>query len=291
MSKNVPALKESTAIAALDDDLFDDAGATREGASQDTMSIPFLSILQPTSPQVTEGGSEYIEGARPGMVYNSVTKEVFDVRKTPLRVVRIAFRESYVEWITRDNGGGFVSEYPVEEGIQAKTARNDKNEDIIQAGSELGKPGNTLTYTHTHYAFTLDERTGAPMPVLLTMAITQIKPSKDWNFLLNNFSYNGRPLKCFATVWELTTELKERDGNRWFIWKFSKHGETGVLDLELPENGIGKAIRLAAQRFRDGVAAGEHKADFSKATEVNPDAPDAPDGAGPSAADGEEIPF
>lgn len=264
-----PAAEETTALTvagvggsqvAIVDDLFDDDGNDRDATNADQMSIPFLSILQPTSPQVTEGGSEFIEDARPGMIYNSVTKQVIDSKKVDLIVINASFRDSYVEWITRENGGGFVAEYPVAEGVTAKTVRNDKNQDIIQAGSPVGTPGNQLTYTHTHYVMIVDKDSGSTMPAVIAAAITQVKPSKDWNTLINNLAYKGRPLARVAGIWKITTALKERDGNRWYIWNFSKFGDTGVVDLEVEG---GNLIRGRAKTFREGIVSGAVSADMA----------------------------
>ncbi|HSH65320.1 MAG TPA: hypothetical protein VLB84_05840, partial [Bacteroidia bacterium] len=53
-----------------------DFGAGFEDASQNSFSIPILRILQDQSPQVKRHNEKYIEGAKPGMIFNTVTKEV-----------------------------------------------------------------------------------------------------------------------------------------------------------------------------------------------------------------------
>ena len=51
-----------------------DAGMGMENVGSEDVKIPFLRILQDLSPQVKEGKGEYIQGAKPGMIINSVSK-------------------------------------------------------------------------------------------------------------------------------------------------------------------------------------------------------------------------
>jgi hypothetical protein len=44
-----------------------------ENMTQEDMALPFVRILGQLSPQVTDGDAKYIEGAKPGMIYNTVT--------------------------------------------------------------------------------------------------------------------------------------------------------------------------------------------------------------------------
>ena len=49
-----------------------------ENMTQDDLALPFIRILGQLSPQVTQGDAKYIEGAKPGMIYNTVTSELYD---------------------------------------------------------------------------------------------------------------------------------------------------------------------------------------------------------------------
>ena len=55
-----------------------DAGAGMENVTADDLQIPFLSILQSNSPQLDESEGKYIDGAKAGMILNTVTNEIFD---------------------------------------------------------------------------------------------------------------------------------------------------------------------------------------------------------------------
>ena len=69
--------KESGSLALFGDD----AAKGFENMTQDDMALPFVRILGQLSPQVTDGDAKYIDGAKPGMIYNTVTSELYDGKK------------------------------------------------------------------------------------------------------------------------------------------------------------------------------------------------------------------
>jgi len=289
MSKKEVQVKEESKDVVIDsflDELTADSETYKESLSQDDMAIPFLVILQALSPACTEGDPGYIEDARPGMLFNTVTKEVYDAKKDPLLILPVAYKSSYIEWVPRSTGkGGFVAEHSAAGGLQAITIRNDDNEDIVQANSPIGQPGNQLAYTHTHFIFVIDKDTGIGEPAVLTMASSQIKHSKKFNQMVNNLklpnSNKGAPR--FFGIWELSTELETKGDNKWQSWSFKKSSD--VVEFK-----GGKELYHSAKEFNDGLKSGEHKAEYDK---VAPEARENPS-LDPVPADAEEdseIPF
>ena len=61
--------------------LFGDDAKGFDNMTQDDLALPFVRILGQLSPQVTAGDSKYIESAKPGMIYNTVTSELYDGKK------------------------------------------------------------------------------------------------------------------------------------------------------------------------------------------------------------------
>lgn len=275
------AKAEAPAPAVIDDDLLGalvEAGERfGETMSQDDMSIPFLSILQPLSPQVIKGEDEFIKGATASMLFNSVTKELRVTQQeddagndTPVVgafVIPLSYKASFIEWVPRNKGGGFVREYDVTEGATIRTARNETNQDIILPGSPLGTPGNQLSYTHTHFAFVVNDN--AVEPVVISMSSTQVKPSKDWNALITKMRDAGVPGKPgstaprFLKLWGATTRRRSNEQGAWYIWDFKP---TDRLITEVPG-----ALKRAID-FVESIKAGEVVVDHSKAAEgsVNP---------------------
>ena len=55
--------------------LFGDDAKGFDNMTQEDLALPFVRILGQLSPQVTQGDAKYIESAKPGMIYNTVTNE------------------------------------------------------------------------------------------------------------------------------------------------------------------------------------------------------------------------
>ena len=59
-------------------ELSEFAGEGMDSIGADDMQIPFLRIIQTTSPQLNKQESVYIKGASGGDLFNTVTGEVWD---------------------------------------------------------------------------------------------------------------------------------------------------------------------------------------------------------------------
>jgi len=76
-----------------------------ENMTQDDLALPFLRILGQLSPQVTQGDAKFIESARPGMIYNTVTSDLFDGKKG-IKAIPCYYKKDYPEWNDRGEGPG-----------------------------------------------------------------------------------------------------------------------------------------------------------------------------------------
>lgn len=284
----VAKAKEDQLPAEFMEELAQDGVDHQESMSNDDMSIPFLQILQSLSPQCTKGEPEFIKGSEPSDLFDTVTQRIFKTRDDDdnavegVRILPIHYKRSFIEWVPRNQGGGIVNEWSVEEGLSIVTQRNDQNLDIIQQNSPLGTPGNQLNDTHTHFVFLIHED-GTYEPMILTMASTQIKPSKDLNNMVSKHVLpNGGKAARFFGIYSVTTQRKSNDQGSWYVWKFEKVSD--VLKDEKMD------MYRDAKTFVEGIQAGEVKADHSKAGgEANPSTA----GAGGEGGGGndEEVPF
>ena len=55
-----------------------DAGKGLGKLTQEDLALPFLKILGQLSPEVNKRDGKYVEGAEAGMIYNSVTGELYN---------------------------------------------------------------------------------------------------------------------------------------------------------------------------------------------------------------------
>ena len=85
--------------------LFGDDAKGFDNMTQDDLALPFVRILGQLSPQVTMGDAKYIESAKPGMIYNTVTSELYDGKKG-IKVIPCYYKKDYPEWSDRGDGPG-----------------------------------------------------------------------------------------------------------------------------------------------------------------------------------------
>ena len=81
MNKEANITKRENA-GALSSNIFEaDAGAGSQNIAQDDLALPFLKVLGQLSPEINKQNAKFINGAEPGMIVNSVTKELYDGKK------------------------------------------------------------------------------------------------------------------------------------------------------------------------------------------------------------------
>lgn len=287
-------VQEQSGGALAASDLMSQFGAAgeefKEAMTRDDMAIPFLQILQPQSPQVTKGTTEYVKGAEAGQLFDTVSREIFATRDAddkvipaPFHLVAVAYKDSYVEWKPREapGGGGFVNEYDAPTGQRIKTVRNDRGQEIISSDSPMGTPGNQLVYTHTHYAFAVHEN-GSIIPYLITMSSTQVKPSRMWNASIARKALpNGKAAPRFFGRWEVTTTMRSNDSGNWYVWNILDAGT--VLDFG---EEIAARILEQASALRRNIEAGQVRVDHGAAQLANEST-----GESTGTAEGDDIPF
>lgn len=257
------AVAARTALAApvfMDDS---DLGAGFEGADQDSFAIPFLQILQKMSPIVDEDNPKHIKGAKAGMVYNTVTQELYDVRETPLELIQSAYKRTFIRWGSRDGDqGGFKGEISPEE-MDAIIAREEVvNQDgklfVKDANGNFDvKKSDYYADTRSHFVIVTSPTTGESMPAILALASSQIKSSKMLMTSLQNkkVTINGRTgtPATYANSVKMTTAVQQNDKGTWSTAKFELNGLVGDAVL------FGQA-----KEFHKAVASGAANADYSK---------------------------
>ena len=244
MSTAVTTAKETAVSADVLDDIFDMAG---EGAAFDSseMQIPFIRVLQALSPQLNKKKPEYIEGAAQGDLFNTVTGEHWSGEEG-VTLIPCFQTTKYLEFVPRDQGGGFRGEIPANDPVLQRTTRSGSKE-ILPTGNELVK-------SEQHFCLVVDEE-GMTQPVVIDMKSTQLKVSRRWKtqIAMNKLKHpkTGQMITppVFATMWKLTSVEESNDQGSWSNWAVEKIGLVESRDL-----------LLEAKTFRESVAAGELKA-------------------------------
>ena len=226
------------------DDIFETAG---DGAAFDSseMQIPFVRILQAMSPQLSKKKPEYIEGATQGDVFNTVTSQYWD-GDIGITVVPCYQTTKYLEFVPREQGGGFQVEIPANDPDLTKTTREGARE-ILPNGHELVR-------SDQHYCLVVEED-GSFQPAVIDMKSSQLKVSRRWKTQIAmqkvKHPKSGQMVTpaVYATVWRISTTEESNDQGTWGNYQVAKEGLVSSRDL-----------LMEAKAFRESIMAGEVKA-------------------------------
>lgn len=205
--------KQTTALAVMNFEA--DASAGFEQADKDSYAIPFLRVLQALSPQLEKGNAEFIQGATAGAILDTINSTLFD-GEVGVMVIPCHYSRTFIEWVPRDAGGGYVAEHPPESPVVAQGKRAEK-------GAALKLPsGNDLMDTRNHFVLArgLD---GVWREALISMTSTNISTSKRWMSFMQGrraFGTSGQPftMPTYSGVYTLKTVLQRNDKGAWYTW-------------------------------------------------------------------------
>jgi len=245
MAKADVVKKEESQLPALSLDLMEgDAFSGLENISQDDLATPRLKVLMQLSPEL-----EDLEGAKAGMIFNTVTNELYDGTKG-ISVLPCAYQRQYVEWADRGQGSGApINVYDASSDILTKTTRDENNKDRLENGNYIETCGN-------HYILLVGEN-GDATPALLTMKATQLKKSRKWNSMLLNLKLNGKnglfTPPSYSHYYRLKTMKEGNDKGNWYGWEISR--ESQLEDANLYN---------VAKAFAESVSKGDIKVKYEE---------------------------
>ncbi len=238
MKKDLAVLNDGSANlpAELMGAFAADAGRGIEEADKDSYAIPFLAILQGLSPQI-----ESVEGARPGMICNTITNELFK----ECYVIPCYYQRRFLRWASRENGGGLRGEYSavdVESGKIQGVTRDLQGRYLVE--------GDELKDTRSHFVL-FQSASGVWSPALLSLSSTQIKKSKRWMSRIQGLEItlpDGRAVNppSFSHIYKLSTVKEENSKGSWYGVNIDLHG--------IVQDG---ALYAKAKAFHASVAAGD----------------------------------
>jgi hypothetical protein len=192
-------------------------GRGSEHVGAQDITIPRLAIIQSLSPQRKKNDPEYIPGAEEGMMFNSVTKALYD--KTIL-VVPIYYRLEFLLWKIRAEGGGFRGVFDTRESALMESRELKETTEVVDTGQQfcLLSSDNGKTWTE----------------VVMSMAKSNQSVSKTWNadIRLRTQEHN---LDRFTTIYEVGAVSKSNDKGDFFVFsvnflRFMSDGERPLYD-------------------------------------------------------------
>ena len=238
-TKEVTTRKEG----ALATNLFEaDADKGTQNIKPEDLALPFLKVLMPLSPEVNKKGGKYVKGAEPGMIFNSVTQELYDGAKG-INVLPCHYLRQYVEWQDRGTSSGApVAIHKADSDIMSKVTRDKSNKDRLENG-------NYIETTANHFVFLLGDH---PSTALISMKSTSLVVSRKWLATMMGIKMQGKDglftPPTYSHIYNLKTVQMTNDRGTWFGWAYNKVGP--VTDT---------SIYGVAKNFSEQVSKGEVK--------------------------------
>jgi len=230
--------------AGLPSNIFEDDAAKGLGSiGQEDLALPFLKILGQLSPEVNKRDGKYVEGAEPGMIYNSVSGDLYDGVKG-IDVIPCFYKLEYIEWKDRGEGPGApVAIYDSSSDIMSKTKPDANYKDRLPNGNYIEK-------TASHFVIVSGDN---PSTALISMKSTQLKISRKWNSMMSGIKMKGKnglfTPASFSHIYRLKTTQMSNDKGTWFGWEVSKVGP--VTD---------QSLYGQAKSFSENISKGNVKA-------------------------------
>lgn len=194
-----------------------------ENVRPEDKGVPFLSILQKGSPQVDPAHPEHqavkIENARAGDIFNSLSNAVVAAfGRNPLQFIPCSFEKLYMEWKTRESGGGMVKAHKSAEVLN-ECKRNERGQDVLPSG-------NIIVTTAYFYGLVVGE--GESYPAVIGMSSTQLSKSRRWLNLMTAIKMDGPNGKftppSYSHIYGISAVPESNNKGNWFGWNISVSG-------------------------------------------------------------------
>jgi len=203
------------------DALFEaDAKLGFENIDQESLALPILKLLQNGSGEAQKRNANYVEGAEPGMFFNTVTRKLYDGDKG-IQVIPCHYRLEYQEWADFGTGSGRPENiYPASSDILSKTTKDANGKDRLPNGNYIQK-------TSQHFVIITDGSSAET--ALISMYSSQSKVSRKWNSMMMSITKNGKDGPYtpppFSHYYKISSVENTGKGNQWYGYNIVKAGE------------------------------------------------------------------
>lgn len=244
------------ATIGISDDEFLQAAADNEDFGRQDQVIPFLRILQPLSPQVQEGEPLYVPGAKVGMFWNAASNTIHDGNKGIL-MIPIAHQYNYVEWIPRNEGGGFVKDWKADESGWQQLCDADQK----TAYQPRTKDGHVIARARHFFIYQFDPDTADIELSILPFVATSLRIAKSWSSMMLNapkVRVGDKPVvpPYHYYVYHLQSERVTNAKGTWYLPKIRHHIKDNKYQtiFDMPN---GNALWKMAGEFKESLREGK----------------------------------
>lgn len=195
------------------------------------IQYPRIDIIQDLSPQHKESKPEYIPGAKVGMLFNTLTGDLYPEGIT---VVPVWYDKQHLVWKDQDKGGGLQGVFDNAADAEAKAAED---------------PDFEAVETPTHLVMLVDDDGRFLMEATIPMSKSKMKINRQWNSLIR-LAGGDR----FSRTYRVTTVEDSNASNQEYL-----NYKIGVEGFPSEE------VYHAAEALYEAVSSGAIKATASYA--------------------------
>ena len=230
--------------AGLPSDALFEADARKgfENVDPESLALPILKLLQNGSAEAQRKHANYVEGADPGMFFNTVTRKIYDGEKG-IHVIPCHYRLEYQEWADFGTGSGRPENiYPGDSDIISKTTKDAMGKDRLPNGHYIQK-------TAQHFVIISDGNSAET--ALISMYSSQAKISRKWNSMMMSITKNGKDGPYtpppFSHIYKLSSVKNSGKGNEWYGYNIQKVSEVTDANLYKRAKTFYESCRRANQ--------------------------------------------
>ena len=187
-----------------------------EEVGTEDLIIPRIEIVQSLSPARKKSDPAYIKGAEEGMLFNSVTRELYGM---VVHVIPVYFRKEYLLWKDRQSGGGFRGAFLT--NIEADSRKKDLE----------GEGEGPIAIVDTAQQFcVIVHSDGRLEEAVVSMSRSKLKISRQWNSLIRVAGGDR-----FSRVYDLSTQEQSNEKGDFHNYHVQALGFPGELAYKLAE--------------------------------------------------------
>ncbi len=238
------ASKAPTEVALFSDaPQVDGVGRGSEGVSTSDLVIPRIEIIQDLSPQRRKTEPEYIPGAEEGMMFNTVTKELYP----DLIFVPVLFRKEFIIWKNRKKGGGFMGSFETMGAAESALSKLDNP-------SDKDGPLYEIQDTHQNFCLVLKAESTAEDPVVDEVVLSFSKSKMKIGRQLNSI-IKMRGGDRWSSAYKLeVVAATNKNGDSFFNYKVTPIGYVSPATAALAERMYEEVKSFRKDVARDDVA-------------------------------------
>lgn len=182
-----------------------------EDVGQEDLVIPRLEVIQALSPAVKDGDPGYIPDARPGMLMNSVSKQLYGKE---VMVVPVVFMKQWLVWRQRKDKDG----KPIEGGFFGSF---NHPEEAKRRADEEGGEANYIEIIETpqHFCLLLNFASNKVEEIMVSMPRTKAKISRQWNSMVRMAGGDR-----FSRVYRVTSSLEKKPQGDYYNFAVAQSG-------------------------------------------------------------------